>query len=305
MDRAATISNARGAARMSQDHLAQAAGVSVRTVIRAEGGHPVSHESLRALCAVLGLEATDLDGNAAAADAGGHPGGLRAALSRLERTDDPVQIRKDFDDLSNRAASSFTGARAVARPDVEAYRKRYNQAQGAPLDPCVPDYYARLRRLYMILAFGFLAAIALIVWLSGMDERLGLLAMATPAMVFLLAQMGCMLVRDAERTERALAVTLYVVDATHLHGMSLRRPPRSLFRRRDEADLFRCSIPLGRITDVTRHDTQGRASLTVTGGRELNIAFIDTLAAAQIETLLGFKVRTPTPTEAGGIACPA
>ncbi len=56
------LREARDRIRMTQAHLAAAAGVSERTVIRAEQGKPVSAESERALCAVLGLHLSALAG---------------------------------------------------------------------------------------------------------------------------------------------------------------------------------------------------------------------------------------------------
>ncbi len=47
------IRAARAAARMSQVHLAKAAGVSRRTVVRAEAGEALSAETVRCLMAVL------------------------------------------------------------------------------------------------------------------------------------------------------------------------------------------------------------------------------------------------------------
>ena len=53
---ASALRSARTSARMSQRHLAAAAGVSDRTVRRAESGLPVTDEVVRALCSVLGLD---------------------------------------------------------------------------------------------------------------------------------------------------------------------------------------------------------------------------------------------------------
>lgn len=69
------LRRARASARMTQRHLAAAAGVSERTVSRAERGDPVAAESVRALCAVLGLDAAALpapkeDGPAASSEGG-------------------------------------------------------------------------------------------------------------------------------------------------------------------------------------------------------------------------------------------
>ena len=70
---AAAIRAARKAARMSQRHLAQAAGVSDRTVRRAEAGLPIAGESALALCAVLGLDVSAL-GEVEVARPGSVPG---------------------------------------------------------------------------------------------------------------------------------------------------------------------------------------------------------------------------------------
>ena len=53
------IRDSRTKQRMTQAMLAQAAGISSKTVVRAEAGAPLSDEVLRAICAVLGLEVTD------------------------------------------------------------------------------------------------------------------------------------------------------------------------------------------------------------------------------------------------------
>ena len=52
----------RKAACMTQAHLARASGVSERTLRRAERGGDVGPESLRALCAVLGVPAAGVAG---------------------------------------------------------------------------------------------------------------------------------------------------------------------------------------------------------------------------------------------------
>jgi len=59
-DASSILRRARASARMTQRHLAAAAGVSERTVSRAERGDSVAAESVRALCAVLGLDAAAL-----------------------------------------------------------------------------------------------------------------------------------------------------------------------------------------------------------------------------------------------------
>jgi len=62
MTRTFGIREARNAATMSQDHLARAAGVSRRTVVRAEAGAAVSAENLRCLRAALGLPGPSVTG---------------------------------------------------------------------------------------------------------------------------------------------------------------------------------------------------------------------------------------------------
>ena len=59
-EQAAALRAARKALRMSQGHLAQAACVSDRTVRRAEAGHALTDEVMRALCSVLNLDASNL-----------------------------------------------------------------------------------------------------------------------------------------------------------------------------------------------------------------------------------------------------
>lgn len=46
--------------RMTQAHLSEASGVSVRTIRRAERGAPLSDEVARSLCAVLGVDVSEL-----------------------------------------------------------------------------------------------------------------------------------------------------------------------------------------------------------------------------------------------------
>ncbi len=54
------LRSARLSRHMTQEVLASAAGVSSRTVIRAERGDEISVENLRAICSVLGLDAMEL-----------------------------------------------------------------------------------------------------------------------------------------------------------------------------------------------------------------------------------------------------
>ena len=62
--RANTFKHLRAAACMTQAHLAKAAGVSVRSVQRLEAGMSAGAETLRAVCAVLGGNASDHSGKA-------------------------------------------------------------------------------------------------------------------------------------------------------------------------------------------------------------------------------------------------
>lgn len=59
-DQAEAIRAARTSRRMSQAHLAKAALVSAKTVIRAEAGQAILDENLRSICSVLGLDAAAL-----------------------------------------------------------------------------------------------------------------------------------------------------------------------------------------------------------------------------------------------------
>jgi transcriptional regulator with XRE-family HTH domain len=90
-DIATAIRRQREAQRMTQEHLADAAGVSARTVQRAERGDPLSAEAARALCAVLGLDAAALPPRPATAgtDEGGAvapAGGLVRLMARLGKS---------------------------------------------------------------------------------------------------------------------------------------------------------------------------------------------------------------------------
>jgi transcriptional regulator with XRE-family HTH domain len=60
VDQATAIQDGRARLKMSQEHLASAAGISARTVVRAESGFRVSGESLRSICAVLGLDSASI-----------------------------------------------------------------------------------------------------------------------------------------------------------------------------------------------------------------------------------------------------
>lgn len=60
MDQGSYLKRARQKARMTQEHLAMAAEVSTRTIIRAEKNAVVSHDALRAICAALGITADDV-----------------------------------------------------------------------------------------------------------------------------------------------------------------------------------------------------------------------------------------------------
>jgi transcriptional regulator with XRE-family HTH domain len=74
MDQGERLRVAREATRMTQSHLAAAAGVSKRTVIRAEQGANVLDESLRCICSVLGLDAATMAPPAGSLPAAGFPG---------------------------------------------------------------------------------------------------------------------------------------------------------------------------------------------------------------------------------------
>jgi transcriptional regulator with XRE-family HTH domain len=89
---AGLLKEARVRRRMTQEELAGAAGLSARTVMRAENGRSVSADAVKALCAVLGLDAAELpppsvlDGGATDAVAGVPPtDGVAAALSPAGR----------------------------------------------------------------------------------------------------------------------------------------------------------------------------------------------------------------------------
>ncbi len=70
VDQATAIQDGRARLKMSQEHLASAAGISARTVVRAESGFRVSGESLRGICAVLGLDSASLAPVEGSTDAG-------------------------------------------------------------------------------------------------------------------------------------------------------------------------------------------------------------------------------------------
>ena len=113
VDQAFAIQDGRARLKLSQEHLASAAGISARTVVRAESGFRVSGESLRNMCAVLGLDSgaiapvKDDPGAAAAADeapatpdgteADAEPGG--GPLGMAEATASMSVIRTRWDRL--------------------------------------------------------------------------------------------------------------------------------------------------------------------------------------------------------------
>ena len=51
----------RDSARLSQEQLSEAAGLSLRTIQRAEAGHRVSYASLRAMAKVLEMDTDELE----------------------------------------------------------------------------------------------------------------------------------------------------------------------------------------------------------------------------------------------------
>lgn len=110
MDRAeARIRDGRVRRRMSQSELATASGLVRSTVQRAEAGQPVSGESARALCAVLGLDASALDWD----PAGGGPAG-----SGVRGEDAPGVVG------GQDAATPAAGCAIPSRSDPEAHPGR-------------------------------------------------------------------------------------------------------------------------------------------------------------------------------------
>ena len=115
MARADSIVEARKALMMSQEVLAQAAGVSVRTVARVEGGERASDETMKALCAVLRLEPAPCRD----ADAGGRPpDGLRV----LCETGGSRDRQENLSDIEAFVRASLPEARVLAGTDMAAWR---------------------------------------------------------------------------------------------------------------------------------------------------------------------------------------
>ncbi len=76
-DAASLLKRTRESRQMTQAHLAAAAGVSSRTVMRAEKGEEISPESMRAICAVLDLDAASLPSGDARQVVEGREGDMR------------------------------------------------------------------------------------------------------------------------------------------------------------------------------------------------------------------------------------
>ncbi len=92
MKQGEAIREARVAACMTQEHLAKAAGVSEKTVRRAERGDRISAENVMALCACLGLDAANLplhEGIARTVEPG-VTGGQSAAPDASSHVNDPT-----------------------------------------------------------------------------------------------------------------------------------------------------------------------------------------------------------------------
>ena len=116
MKQADSIIEARKALRMSQEILAQAAGVSVRTVARVEGGERASDETMKAICAVLGLEPAPCDDP----DAGGRP---PAALRVACETGGSRDRKDNLSDIEGFVRASLPEARVLAGSDMAAWRE--------------------------------------------------------------------------------------------------------------------------------------------------------------------------------------
>lgn len=292
MEQAERIAAARGAARMSQEHLAKAAGVSVRTVIRAEGGHNISPESMRALCAVLDLDAGGIPQPVPEAAS---PEVVHAALARA--TDGPV-LARDIAMVSRCVAEAVPGLRMAVRPDMVTLNRDYDLRHGIGFDTTRRTYMRNVFYLWMGLYLGGtgLLILGLRAWrrlVGPEDPEIGLYIFC----FWMLSTVGVMvaihLCTNATISMTRTLRTVFAVDATHVHQF---RMVRLAHQPREQATTVeRLSVPFDEIASVRRIDAHGMTSFVLeTASGQVDMRWVvRSEDAPGLERLIGGTWRTP------------
>lgn len=272
MTLAETFTKARKARQMSQELLAQAAAVSVRTVARAEAGHAISAESLKALCSVL--EITPVP------DPRPIPQGS-ASLRVVTNASVGGDQRRNLADIEDFVRARMPGVTLLTATDMDAWRTANALGIWGDQDPRTlgERELRRMSRRWERWAnralFGFpmayfaLATLVLLpLWEKAYPEAdphvilLGALAMAPFAPVALFLQW---LLSRASRREDRLMRTAFALDDDDIHVITLKRQ----FVTVD-------TTPLSKVTGgerrVTRHGMSYR--LDVAGKGSVRMPFM-------------------------------
>jgi len=292
MDQAATILAARTAARMSQEHLATAAGVSTRTLIRAEQGHNVSVESLRAICAALDLDARTLQPVAVGPVPGdGEPLDLSQPI-------DWPELSTSVDMLAANITDNLPGRRLVLRPDVVALRRAYNRSQNLTIDPARRHYFDVVTRIWLAMWIGSLVSIltvCVLIWqLSGPIGDGGIMYAGVLGLLTSVIYFVAMPIVDwHSRVMARHSAMAFALDQTHLHEFVVQRSTHP----RWTPTIRRRSVRVDRITSVGRRDEDGFTSFDVEteAGRFRMPCIIPTERASEVERLLGSIQRGARP----------
>jgi len=117
ISQAEAIKSARHARGMTQEHLAKAAGVSERTVKRAENGGTLSDETLLALAAVLGMDISSIRKPSARV--------AEDLVAAASRPSDTPRRRANIERLAQHSLAHVPGLKAFIAPDVNGYVKAH------------------------------------------------------------------------------------------------------------------------------------------------------------------------------------
>lgn len=296
---------ARSKAGMSQEHLAKAAGVSVRTVIRAESGQALSHESRRALCAALDIAAPERPAPAPPPPAQEAADAWREAVEGLLRQGDSQDVRDVLAGMASGLAEAIPAPRLVARPDAAAVRRFFNEREGMPwLAPDRPGYYRRLRIQFGLACIGAALACAGIggslLDKPGIGPKvIGGVTLAFAGMLCLMQFAMTALIERRKQNETRLERTLYAIDGARLWEVMGKRA-----RKADGIRMRWNSIALADVTGVDRLDTEHGSVLTVKAGEgSIVLGAIGARQANAIAGILGYGA--PRPADGGVAAIPA
>jgi transcriptional regulator with XRE-family HTH domain len=112
---AEAIRQARNAKGMTQDHLAKAAGVSDRTVKRAESGEAISDETMLAIAAVLEMDVGTIRRTTVVS--------VDELVEMASCPSDTPQRRKNLEAIAHHCIDHVPGIKAMIAPDVEGFVK--------------------------------------------------------------------------------------------------------------------------------------------------------------------------------------